>query len=63
MHTKPLPEIDNSELKAVREFLTSLREEERVARAAPRSLAGPHVPLRNGIARARCRTRAAKTEE
>jgi hypothetical protein len=57
MHTTPLPEIDESDLKAAREFLTSFRDEERPARM-------PHIPLtrqgavpvRNGIARARVRT-------
>ena len=38
MQTTPLPEIDASDLKAVREFLTSLRDEERAART-------PHSPL------------------
>jgi hypothetical protein len=63
MQTTTLPEIDESDLKAVREFLTSLRDEEGATRT-PRSPLGPHgrgrghghaVPVRNGIARARMR--------
>jgi hypothetical protein len=64
MQTTTLPEIDESDLKAVREFLTSLRDEEGTART-PRPPLGPHgrgrgqghvaVPVRNGIARARMR--------
>lgn len=59
MQTKTLPEIAASDLKAVREFLTSVRDEERAARA-PRSPLGPAnnrgaVPVRHGIARARSR--------
>jgi hypothetical protein len=56
MHTTPVPEIDESELKAVREFLTSFRDEERAARMprAPLGLQGT-VPVRNGITRARAR--------
>jgi hypothetical protein len=58
MYPTPLPEIDESDLKAAREFLTSSRDEERSARL-------PHIPLnrqgavpvRNGIARARARAR------
>jgi hypothetical protein len=58
MQTTTLPEIDESDLKAVREFLTSLRDEERAARMSrtptPAGLHGT-VPVRNGIARARTR--------
>jgi hypothetical protein len=56
MQTTTLPEIDDSDLKAVREFLTSLRDEERAARS-PRAPLGPQaaIPVRNGIARARMR--------
>ena len=56
MQTTTLPEIDESDLKAVREFLTSLRDEERAGRASHPPL-GPRgaVPVRNGIARARRR--------
>jgi hypothetical protein len=56
MQTTTLPEIDESDLKAVREFLTSFRDEERAAQRT-RILAGPHgaVPVRNGITRARTR--------
>jgi hypothetical protein len=57
MQTKPLPEIEPSDLKAVREFLTSFREEERKERTArvPQSNNGA-VALRNGISRARNRS-------
>ena len=62
MQTTTLPVIDESDLKAVREFLTSLRDEERSTRTphSPRSPHGPRqgqaaVPVRNGIARARMR--------
>jgi hypothetical protein len=50
------PEIEPSELKAVREFLTSYRDEERRGRslALPGGPSGPVV--RNGITRARQRT-------
>ena len=58
MHTTPVPEIDPSELKAVRQFLTSVRDEQRDERRP----GGPHlprvVPLRNGIARVRSRAEA-----
>jgi len=58
MHKMTVPEIDESDLKAVREFLTSFRDEERVARM-PRIPLGSRstgaVPVRNGIARARMR--------
>ncbi|MBX6313240.1 MAG: hypothetical protein IRY99_10060 [Isosphaeraceae bacterium] len=62
MHAKPYPEIDPADLKAVRHFLTSLRDEERSNRT-PRDLGplGP-VPLRRGIARARNRSRGPKAE-
>jgi hypothetical protein len=58
MQTKPLPEIDSSELKSVRQFLTSLRDEERQTKA-PRPSGDPKgtVTLRNGITRARTRPR------
>ena len=58
MQTKPLPEIDSSELKSVRQFLTSLRDEERQTKA-PRPAGEPKgtVTLRNGITRARTRPR------
>jgi hypothetical protein len=56
MHTTTLPEIDESDLKTVREFLTSFRDEERAARTS-RAPLGPQgaIPVRNGIARARTR--------
>jgi hypothetical protein len=59
MQTQILPEFSSSELKAAREFLTSLRDEERGARA-PRI---PHdskggVTLRHGITRARLRSKS-----
>jgi hypothetical protein len=56
MQTTPVPEIDPSDLKAVRQFLTSVRDEERAARSPRGPLAPRDVPLRNGIARARSRT-------
>jgi hypothetical protein len=57
MQTPTLPEIEESDLKAVRQFLTSLRDEERAARVS-RAPLGPQgvVPVRNGIARARTRS-------
>jgi hypothetical protein len=59
MQTTTLPEIDESDLKAVRDFLTSFRDEERRARTAhaTRDGHGP-VAVRNGIARARMRSAA-----
>ena len=60
MHTNSLPEIDESELKAVRRFLTSLRDEERQDRLPRTPASKGHVPLRNGIARARTRVPAPK---
>jgi hypothetical protein len=59
MHPYPVPEIDESELKAARQFLTSARDEERRARTLRIPLdpkAG--VAVRNGIARARVRSAA-----
>lgn len=58
MQTKPLPEIDSSELKSVRQFLTSLRDEERQTKS-PRPPGEPKgsVMLRTGITRARTRPR------
>jgi hypothetical protein len=50
-----LPEIDPSDLKAVRRFLTSYRDEERRQRTL-NPLGGP--ALRQGIARARLRSAA-----
>jgi len=57
MQTTTHPEIDESDLKAVREFLTSFRDEERASARTPHSVLGPGgaVPVRNGIARARMR--------
>ena len=55
MHTNPPPEIDESELKAVRRFLTSVRDEERPGRHPRTPPTKGQVPLRNGIARARSR--------
>jgi hypothetical protein len=63
MQTTTLPEIDEADLKAVREFLTSLRDEQRAARTL-RTPLGPHgplsphgaIPVRNGITRARTRS-------
>ena len=57
MYPTPLPEIDESDLKAAREFLTSLRDDERSPRMPRIPLSRPDaVPVRNGIARARART-------
>jgi hypothetical protein len=51
-----LPEIDATDLKAARRFLTSFRDEERRARM-PHAAETPHGPvLRNGITRARTRS-------
>lgn len=50
------PDIDPSDLKAVRRFLTSFRDEERRARQPHSPLARASLPLRSGIARARSRT-------
>ena len=60
MHAKPLPEIQPSDLDAVRQFLTSARDEDRDPRnPPPASSRGPRPKLapvlRNGIARARSR--------
>lgn len=60
MHTHSLPEIEESDLKAVRRFLTSLRDEERQERLPRIPPSKGHVPLRNGIARARSRTKTPK---
>jgi hypothetical protein len=57
MQTNPLPEIDESDLKAVRDFLTSFRDEERQARVARRPLVmRGNTVVRNGITRARTRS-------
>jgi hypothetical protein len=55
MQTKT-PEIASSDLKAVRQFLTSLREDGQEGRAPHVSPARGVVPLRNGISRARMRS-------
>jgi hypothetical protein len=61
MQTNPVPEIEQSDLKAARDFLTSLRDEERPSHPAPaRHEARGAVTVRNGITRARMRS-AAKT--
>jgi hypothetical protein len=58
MHTNTLPEIEQSELEAARQFLTSLRDEERRCRTPRVPLdAGLGVTVRNGITRARHRSR------
>jgi hypothetical protein len=58
MQTKPLPEIADSDLKAVRHFLTSLHDEPREARELrPDPIKGA-VPLRIGITRVRTRSAA-----
>jgi hypothetical protein len=60
MQTKPVMEFDASEVKAVREFLTSLRDEQRSPRGGSIPLLRGDVPVRNGIARARMRSSARK---
>ncbi len=61
MQTKPMPEIEASDLKAARDYLTSIREEQRKDHPTRIPLeATGHVKLRNGISRARMRS-AAKT--
>ncbi len=58
MQTKTLPEIESSELKSVRQFLTSLPDEERQTKAPrPAGESKGSIPLRNGITRARSRPR------
>lgn len=59
MQTKPMPEIEASDLKAARDFLTSFREEQQKEQATriPLELTSA-VKLRNGIARARQRSTA-----
>jgi hypothetical protein len=54
--TTALPEIDPSELKAARMFLTSVREEERRARMPHARFERQGPVVRNGIARARMRS-------
>jgi len=54
--TPALPEIDPSELKAARMFLTSVREEERRARMPHARFERQGPVVRNGIARARMRS-------
>lgn len=57
MQTNPAPEIDQSDLKAARDFLSSLGDEGRPARPVQKS---PEtrgaVTVRNGITRARMRS-------
>ncbi|WP_406699729.1 hypothetical protein V5E97_12805 [Singulisphaera sp. Ch08] len=64
MQTNSVPEIEQSDLQAARNFLTSLRDEDRPARPAqtpsPNNAARGTVTVRNGITRARTRS-AAKT--
>lgn len=57
MQTKPLPEIDNADLKAARHFLTGDADGSRgrSPRPIPSATRGA-VPVRNGIARARIRS-------
>jgi hypothetical protein len=57
----PAFEIEPSELRAVRNFLTSYRDEERLARRPSVSAGVTRPALRNGIARARLRS-ASKPE-
>jgi hypothetical protein len=56
MYTKPLPEIAESDLAAVRQFLTSQRDERRESRPPRSNLLKGAVPLRLGISRARSRS-------
>jgi hypothetical protein len=63
MQTNSVPEIEQSDLKAARDFLTSLGDEERHVRPAhtpSNNTARGAVTVRNGITRARTRS-AAKT--
>lgn len=61
MQTKPLPEIEPSDVKAARDFLTSFREEDRKTRTTRHSQEAPGlVKVHNGITRARLRS-ASKT--
>ena len=57
MQLMPFPEIEKSEVEAVRQFLTSARDEVRKAQSPrfPRESKGV-VTLRHGIARARLRS-------
>jgi hypothetical protein len=57
MQTK-LPEINASELKAVRDFLTGVTDEVRIPikPSRPSQHARPAVPVSNGISRARMRS-------
>lgn len=58
MQINSMPEIEESELKAARQFLLSLRDEERRTRTSRIPLDGSGgVTLRNGITRARQRSR------
>lgn len=60
MQTK-LPEINASELRAVRDFLTGVTDEVRIPRTGrPTQQARATVPVHNGIIRAR--TRSAKPD-
>jgi hypothetical protein len=59
MQPYSLPEIDDSDLKAARRFLTSLRDEERSGRTLRLPLEPKTgVTVRNGITRARRRSGA-----
>jgi hypothetical protein len=60
MQTTPSPEIADSDLKAVRQFLTADRPESAEAATPHTRLAKGAVPLRNGITRARFRSAARK---
>ncbi|AGA29194.1 hypothetical protein Sinac_5040 [Singulisphaera acidiphila DSM 18658] len=66
MQTNSVPEIEQSDLKAARDFLTSLRDEGRHVPPAHTPSTSNHnaargtVTVRNGITRARTRS-AAKT--
>jgi hypothetical protein len=57
MQTTPLPEIDESDLKAARDFLLGPRDAAERPVRVPRASHGLRaaVPVRNGIARARTR--------
>jgi hypothetical protein len=55
MQTKPFPEFAETDLKAVRQFLTSLRDEQRTTRTPANFRLDSPIPVRNGITRARSR--------
>jgi hypothetical protein len=58
MQTKPLPEINANELKAVRDFLTGVTDDVRIPLkpTKPVQQTRSAVPVSNGISRARIRS-------